>query len=174
MILILVVAIIIIYIAVKCNKKKFSKNAKEKINNIIQENNIKSTKAVDISRGRGISRFIVDDENEKVWYIQVDKENGKYIKSLEFKDVYKVELIKDSKTKLTEDHFSIFNNYNKKEYVKNLGLRISFNDMQFPFLDILFLKSISGQTLTGLGHVVNSTNTWIQTMQIVIERGKKQ
>lgn len=171
-----ILVIILIFAIISRNKEKNIANKSiNSINEFIKNNNINVTRYVDIPDGvKGSAKFIVDEQNKKVWYIKDNVDSENFIKSLDFKDVYKVELIKDSKVKLVESQFSIFDTYNKKEYVKKFGLRISFNDLSFTHLDILFLNSLTGQTLFGLNNVVNSTNSWIQIMNIVIERGKEE
>lgn len=175
--IIFIIAIIILIWAIKTQNKakNVANKSKDSIDEFIQTNNINVTKYVDIPDGtKGRARFIVDELNKKVWYIKDNIDSENFIKSFDFKDVYKVELIKDSKVKLVESQFSIFDTYNKKEYVKKFGLRISFNDLSFTHLDILFLNSLTGQTLFGLNNVVEATNSWIQIMNIVIERGKEE
>ena len=170
-IIVLIIAALISVLGSKSADKKESE--KEKLNEIIKENNLQITKFVDLNFPNSKAKFIVDEQNRKCCYINITKE-GIITKFFDFKDIYKVELIKDSKVKLVESKFSIFDTYNKKEYIKKFGLRISFNDLSFTHLDILFLNSLTGQTLFGLNNVVDSTNQWIQIMNIVIERGKEE
>lgn len=166
--------IIAIPISISKAKKKSRKGASVKFDNYIKENNITLTKSIDIPVVGGCSRFIVDEPTSQIYFLSTnDKMEGITAKKISFKDVIKCELIKDGKTKITEDKFSIFDNYNKKEYVKKLGIRITFNDLSFPYLDILFLNSLQGQTLFGLGNIVNTTNQWISIVNIIIERGKE-
>lgn len=155
-------------------KKKSMDTSNEKFDKYIYDNDITVTKFVDIPTFTGSSKFIIDENNNYVYYLITNNENNLVdCKKISFKDVLKCELIKDSKIKMVEDKFSIFDNFNQKEYVKKFGLRITFNDLSFTHLDILFLNSIQGQTLFGLNHVIENTNNWIQIMNIVIERGKQ-
>lgn len=173
-IILIIAALISIFGSKSANKKEKEKTFfNQKFDEAIKNNNIQIAKFIDLNFSDSKAKFIVDEQNKKCCYINVSKE-ATTTKLFDFKDVYKVELIKDSKVKLVESQFSIFDTYNKKEYVKKFGLRISFNDLSFTHLDILFLNSLTGQTLFGLNHVVESTNSWIQIMNIVIERGKEE
>lgn len=174
LIVLIIAALVSIFGSKSANKKESEREFYElKFGEVIKDNNIQVTKFIDFNFPKSKAKFIVDEQNKKCCYVNVSKE-GTTAKFFNFKDVYKVELIKDSKVKLVESQFSIFDTYNKKEYVKKFGLRISFNDLSFTHLDILFLNSLTGQTLFGLNHVVESTNSWIQIMNIVIERGKEE
>lgn len=173
---ILALAIIVMSVSKISDKNKLESinSLNEKFNKFIYDNEIIVTEFVDMRKLEGRAKFIVDEENNCVYYLLLNNKNG-FIecKRISFKDVLKCELIKDSKIKMVEDKFSIFDSFNKKEYVKTLGLRITFNDLSFTHLDIFFLNSFQGQTLSGLNHVVENTNKWIQIMNIVIERGKQ-
>ncbi|ALG49366.1 hypothetical protein FORC3_1989 [Clostridium perfringens] len=175
---IIILAIIIfaigLPISISINKKKARNLGNEKFQKYIEDNNIFVSKFVDMPTISGTSKFLVDEKSENVYYLATNNNTENiFVNKIPFKDVIKCELIKDSKTKLIEEKFSLFDNYNSKEYVKKFGIRIIFNDMNFPCLEILFLNSAQGQTLFGLDHVVKATNEWISIMNIVIERGKR-
>lgn len=173
-ILAIIILIIGLPISISINKKKSRNLGNEKFQKYIDENNIFVTKFVDIPTVSGTSKFLVDEKSEYVYYLSANNNKEDIVvNKIPFKDVIKCELVKDSKTKLIEEKFSLFDNYNSKEYVKKFGIRITFDDMNFPYLEILFLNSLQGQTLFGLNHVVKSTNEWISVMNIVIERGKR-
>jgi len=156
-------------------KKKSRKESNVIFDEYINKNGLAVTKFIDIPDYDGSSKFVVDDVNKKIHYMSVKKDNPSNIihRQFEYNDVIKCELVKDSKIKLVEDKFSIFDNINQKEYIKKFGLRITFNDISFPFLDIYFINSVTGMTLTGLGNIVNTVNEWIAIMNIVIENGKR-
>lgn len=173
LILFIILLVIIIRIFINKTKKNSMQNANIKFNNYIKENGIIVTNYIDIPAIDVCSKFIVDESKETVYYLSTNEKMANVnSQKISFKDVLKCELIKDSKTKLTEDKFSIFDNYNKKEYVKKLGIRITFNNLSFPYLDILFLNAIQGQTLSSNDPAVINTNKWISIINIIIERGK--
>lgn len=167
--------IILVPIGLSRTKNKSKNEANVIFNEYINRNDLIVTKFIDIPTYDGSSKFFVDDVNKKVHYIAVKNNNPKDLvhKQFNYNDVIKCELVKDSKIKIIEDKFSIFDNFNQKEYVKKFGLRITFNDISFPFLDIYFINSMTGVTLTGLGNIINIVNEWIAIMNIVIETGKR-
>ncbi|KEH91632.1 hypothetical protein Z962_p0006 (plasmid) [Clostridium botulinum C/D str. BKT12695] len=163
----------ILLITLSNNKKQSTKKSDDIILHYINSKGLTITKAINIPFKDGMSKFFIDDVNKKVNFITYKYNNDLEFKQFSYKDILKCEIIKDDKKVLVEDMFSIIDRLKQKEYIKKLGFRITFNDLSFPYLDILFINSLTGQTLTGLGHLVNSLNDWIAIMNIVIERGKE-
>lgn len=154
-------------------KNKMMISGSELFDKFIKENNISVTNAINIPSYNGSGKFIIDDINKYIHYFVYTKGNDTlFHKQFSYKDVLKCELIKDGKIVLVKNIFSIIDKANRKEYVKKLGIRITFNDLSFPYLDIFFINSSTGVTLTGLGNKVALTNEWLANMNIVIERGR--
>ncbi|MFL0197006.1 hypothetical protein ACJDU8_15775 [Clostridium sp. WILCCON 0269] len=154
-------------------KNKMMISGDELFNKFMTENNISVTNAINISSYNGTGKFIIDDVNKYVHYFVYKQGNSNlFHKQFSYKDVLKCEIIKDGKMALVKNVFSIIDKANKKEYIKKLGIGITFNDLSFPYLDILFISSSIGVTLTGLGSKVALTNEWLAKMDIIIERGK--
>lgn len=176
LIFLIAVCIMVISIIISRGKKTSNNISQYLINEFIKRNNSTVTKAINIPGYDNRGYFFIDDNKKCVNYLVWNKSNPKelFAKTFLYKDILKCELIKDGKTALVHDVFSFINRMNKKEYVKKLGIRITFNDLSFPYLDILFLNKTVGVTLTGLGSIVRSTNEWLTTLNIVIERGKTQ
>ncbi|WP_039653749.1 hypothetical protein [Clostridium tyrobutyricum] len=159
--------------AISKTKAKMMQSGNEMINEFINKNNISMTKAINIPGYNGSGKFIIDDVNKFVHYFVYTKGNSNlFHKQFSYKDILKCELIKDGRIALVKDVFSIIDMANKKEYIKKFGIRITFNDLDFPYLDVYFIKSSVGVTLTGLGDKVSLTNEWLSSMNIIIDRGK--
>lgn len=176
LIIFIITLCILIPIVLSKEKKKMMRDANDVFYDFAKNNNLTITKGIDIPNYNGGSKFFVDDVNKTVNFLSYLSSNPSNVthKQFTYKDVLKCELIKDEKKVLVEDAFSITDRLKQKEYVKKFGLRITFNDLSFPFLDILFINSTSGQTLFGQSHIVNAVNEWVSIMNIVIERGKAQ
>ncbi|APU61250.1 hypothetical protein EXN65_16090 [Clostridium botulinum] len=169
-----IACIIIIPISLSKTKNKIRKEGNYIFENYISSHGLTVTKEIDIPSYVGSSKFFIDDVNKTANLISYNSKDSKNVelKQIPYKDVLKCEVIRDDTKVLVEDAFSLNDRLKQKEYVKKLGFRVTFNDLSFPYLDILFINSLSGQTLTGLGHIVNSLNEWVSIMNIVIERGK--
>ncbi|NFL55588.1 hypothetical protein FDB81_13285 [Clostridium sporogenes] len=176
LILFIILCILIVPISLSMKKNKMRTAGNNVFKNYIESHGLTITKEIDIPNYNGSSKFFIDDVNKTVNYISYNYKEPENIslKQFTYRDVLKCEIIRDDKKVLVEDAFSIKDKLKQKDYVKKLGFRITFNDLSFPYLDILFINSLSGQTLTGLGHLVNSLNEWVSIMNIVIERGKTE
>lgn len=164
------------YISITNKKNKMMKNGSELFDKYIKEHNLSITKIIKIPSYDGSGIFFIDDVNKHVNYMvyKTKDPDNLFYKSFSYKDVIKCEIIKDGKTALVKDVFSVIDRVNRKEYIKKLGIKITFNDLSFPFLDIYFVNSSIGVTMTGLPNQSKLTNEWLSLMNIVIEQGKKE
>lgn len=173
---VIIIGIVGAYFSVTSKKNKIMKNGSEVFDKYIKEHNLNVTKLIKIPGYDGSGIFFIDDINKSVNYMVYKTKNPDdlFYKNFAYKDVIKCELIKDGKTALVKDVFSVIDRVNKKEYIKKLGIKITFNDLSFPFLDIYFVNSAIGVTMSGLPNQAKLTNEWLSLMNIVIEQGKKE
>lgn len=178
MVFVILIAILLVIIgtvhSLRKQKNETTASGNELIDRSIDKNDISVTDAINIPRYNGSGKFIIDDKKKFVHYFVYTKGKTElYHKQFSYKDVLRCEIVKDGRTAYVHDVFSFIGRANKKEYIKKFGIRIIFNDLDFPYLDIYFVNSSVGVTLTGLGAKVNLTNEWLTRMNIIAERGKE-
>lgn len=173
--IVIVIIAIIIFVNVKNSKKRnaaFEEFTKLK-DAFILNNQLTISKSNYFNNKKMINLLIIDESNEKVVYLQSPYTDVSLAgKIFDFSEVLKCEVFQNNAVYLVEEKGFISDKINKKEKIKRMGIRITFNNMSFPLLEIPFITSeVSPTSKSGLS-LINDVQTWASLIEVIIQRGR--
>lgn len=153
-------------------KKREGKKIKSKeiFESIVKREGITVTKEIYMDWNKKYQYFLIDDQNEKLYYMTTDKKNlsNLDVKKINYSDLVKCELIHNSHIETIDSFGSIRDRRIQEEIIENQGLRLILNDISSPILDIMFIEK-GGVTV----HFKECIEEWIAAINIIIKKSNK-
>lgn len=151
-------------------KEEKGKKSKEIFDSIVKKEGIIVTKDLYMSWNKNYQYFLIDDQNEKLYYMTLDKKSlsNLNIKNINYTDLIRAELIHNSHIETIDSGLSIRDRRIQEEHIDRQGLRLILNDVSCPILDVMFIESGGGR-----GHLKSYIEEWIATIEIIIRKSNK-
>lgn len=146
------------------------KKSKEIFANIVKTKGITATKELYMNWNKNYQYFVIDDVNEKLYYITLNKKDltNLNIKEINYKQLVRCELIHNSHIETIDSMLSFRDRRIQEEHIDRQGLRLVLNDINCPILDIMFIESCSGKA-----HLKSYIEEWIAVLDIIIRKSNK-
>lgn len=160
----------ILLIRIIKKKEDNGKKSKEIFNSIVKKEGIIITKELYMSWNKNYQYLLLDDQNEKIYYMTLDKKklSNLNIKRINYEDLIRGELIHNSHIESIDAGLSMRDRKIQEEHIDRQGLRLILDDVSCPMLDIMFIEDGAGKA-----HFKSYIEEWIATIEIIIRKSNK-
>lgn len=148
------------------------KNVKKVFEEIEMGKNIKITKELSLIWKKKFEKLIVDDSNETIYYIKINKKNFKDREILEIKydSIIKFNVIWDTHTESIQDLATFRERRVYEEKVHRQGIQLTLDDIKNPKVDILFDDPSNGSGFKLKGYI----EEWGAVFEVILNRMNKK
>lgn len=146
------------------------KKSKEIFASVVKKEGITVSKELYLSWNKKYQYFLVDDVNEKLYYMTLNKKvlTNLDIKEIKYKDLVRCDLIHNSHIETIDSMYSIRDRKIQEEHIDKQGLRLILDDISCPTLDIMFIESGGGKF-----HFKSCIEEWIAVLDVIIRKSSK-